>query len=134
MHIAYLKTKIAIYPAREAQIALLMAEKIILPAKYLDFIDIFSNELATVLLKLTKIIKHAIDLKPDKQLSYGLIYNLESVELEILKTFIKTNLGNNFIQLFKSSARAFILFLQKLDSSLCLCVDYQELKNLIIKN
>ena len=45
----------------------------------------------------TGINKHAIELKEDKQLPFDLIYSLESVELETLKTYIKLNLANGFI-------------------------------------
>lgn len=42
-----------------------------------------------------------IDLADNKQLFYGLIYNLKLVEVEILKTYIEINLANEFIQLFE---------------------------------
>ena len=38
------------------------------------------------------------------------MYNLELVELETLKTYIKTNLVSDFIKLFKSFTVALILF------------------------
>ena len=56
------------------------------------------------------------------------------MELETLKTYIKTNLANGFIKLSKSPIDAPILFDWKSDSSLRLCVDYQGLNNLMIKN
>ena len=49
--------------------------------------------------------EHAIKLEKDKQLLFGPIYSLGPVELETLKTYIKTNLANGFIQPFKSPAR-----------------------------
>ena len=76
----------------------------------------------------------AIELKENKQLPFGLIYNLRSIELETLKTYIKTNIADCFIRLSKSYARAYILFDQKPDRSLRLCVDYQGLNNFTIKN
>ena len=45
----------------------------------------------------TKINKHSIELEDGKQLPYGPIYSLGPVELEILKTYIKTNMVNCFI-------------------------------------
>ncbi len=51
-----------------------------------------------------------------------------------MKAYIENNLANGFIILFKSPAEAPILFDKKLDGSLRLCVDYQGLKNLTIKN
>ena len=57
----------------------------------------FSKKLAIELTKALYINKYAIDLEKNKQLSYILVYSLELVELEILKTYIKTNVANCFI-------------------------------------
>ena len=78
--------------------------------------------------------KYAIKLEEGKQSSFGSIYSLKLIELETLKTYIKTNLANNFIQSFKSSVRALILFDKKPDRNLRLCIDYWGLNNIIIKN
>ena len=56
------------------------------------------------------------------------------MELETLKTYIETNLANGLIRSSKSLTGATILFDQNSDSSLRLCVDYQRLNNLPIKN
>lgn len=94
------------------------------PAEYFDYNNVFLAEYITELLENTKINKHAIKLKEGKQSSFGLIYSLGSVELEMLKTDIKTNLVNSFIWSSKSLANASILFNQKPDKSLYFCVDY----------
>ena len=78
--------------------------------------------------------KHAIKPEEDKQSPFGLIYNLRLVELETLKTYIKTNLANDFTRLSKSLARTFILFDRKLNKSFHFYVNYQGLNNLTIKN
>ena len=78
--------------------------------------------------------KYAIKLEKDKQPPFRPIYSLELVELEALKTYIKTNLANNFIRPSKSPIRAPILFNKKLNRSLRLCVNYRGFNNLIIKN
>ena len=78
--------------------------------------------------------EHAIKLEEGKQPLFGPIYSLGLVELETLKTYIKTNLANSFIRPSKSLARAPILFDKKPDRSFCFCVDYWGLNNLIIKN
>ena len=62
------------------------------------------------------------------------MYSLGLIELEILKTSIKINLTNDFIWLFKSLAKAFILFNRKLNKSLCFYIDYWDLHNITIKN
>ena len=78
--------------------------------------------------------KLRIDLKASKQLPYRSIYSLGLVELEIFKTYIKSNLANKFIQPSKSPAEAPIFFVQKFDGNFYLCMDYRGLNNLTIKN
>ena len=104
-------------------------------AKYSDFADVFSADLASELPKHTGINDHAIELvKGCQQPPYGPIYSLGPVELEVLKAYIETNLANEFIRPSKSPAKAPILFDWKSDSSLRLCVNYQGLNNFTIKN
>ena len=62
MHVTFLLT-MAIYPARKAQIALLVAEKVKIPIKYLDFLDIFLKDKALILPKITELNQHAIELQ-----------------------------------------------------------------------
>ena len=102
--------------------------------EYSDYSNIFSAENKAERPENTGINKHAIKLEEGKQPLFGPIYSLRPVELEILKTYIKTNLANGFLQPFKSPARAPILFDRKLDRSLRLYVDYWSLNNLTIKN
>ena len=129
-----LELKMTIQPAQEAQIASLLAKEVTVPAEYSDFADVFSKESAKVLPEHTGINKHAIKLKDGKQPPHGPIYNLGPVELETLKTYIKTNLANDFIRPSKSPGGAPILFVCKPDGSLRLCINYQDLNNLTIKN
>ena len=123
-----------IHPVREAQLVLLLAEKVAVPVKYSDFADVFSEKSANVLPERTGANEHAIELEEGKQPPYGPIYSLEPVELETLKTYTKTNLANSFIRALKSLAGAPILFVRKPDGNLCLCVNYRGLNNLMIIN
>ena len=134
IHVVSLNLTPGIHPDKAAQIASLLAEKVRIPDKYSDFTDVFSEAKALVLLKCTKFNEHAINLEDGKQPPYGLIYSLGPVELETLKTYIKTHLKTGFIQPFKCFAGIPILFNKKLDGSLHLCVDYWGLNNLTIKN
>ena len=137
MHVATVTTEpMIIHPARKTQIALLKADKasVTILIKYSDFTNVFSEKFAAELSEHTEINTHAIDLEEGKQPPYGPIYSLRPVKLEILKTYIETNLANGFIRPSKSPAGAPILFDQKPNGSLCLCVDYQGLNNLTIKN
>ena len=65
---------------------------------------------------------------------YGSIYGLTPIKVEALQKEVDKNLGQGFIQLSTSSARALILFVKKKDRRLCLCVDYGELNWITIKN
>lgn len=56
------------------------------------------------------------------------------MEFKISKTYIKTNLANEFIQPSKSPIDALILFVKKPNGGFYLCVDYQSLNNLTIEN
>ena len=134
MHVNFLGLRISIYPARKAQLALLLIEKVTVPIKYLNFADVFLEKLANIFSEQTRANEHTIKLKEGMQPPYGPIYSLGLVELEIFKPYIKTNLINSFIQASKSSAYTLILFVRKPNSSLCLCVNYQGLNNLTIKN
>ena len=125
---------ILIHPARKAQIALLIAKEVKIPIDYSDFSNVFLEEKALVLLEITYINQHAIKLQKDQQLSYRPIYSLGLVKFKTLKTYIKTNLVNGFIQPSKSPAGTPILFVRKPNGSLYLYVDYQGLNNLTIKN
>lgn len=113
---------------------MLLIKKVTITAKYSDFSDVFLEKSANVLLEQTRANKHAIKLKKGKQLLHGLINSLRPVELKTLKTYIKTNLANDFIQVSKSPVGAPILFVCKPNGSLCFCVNYQGLNKLTIKN
>ena len=110
----------------EAQVGVLLFNKasIEVPAEYSDYSVVFSTEHAAELPENTGMNEHAIKLEEGKEPPFGPIYSLGPVELETLKTYIKTNLANGFIRPSKSPAGAPILFDRKPDGSLRLCVDY----------
>ena len=84
--------------------------------------------------KNTGINEYAIELIDGKNLPYGPIYALSPVELETLKIYIETHLETGFIWPSKSPVGTSILFDKKFNNSLRLCVNYQGLNNLTIKN
>ena len=53
----------AIHLAKEAQIALLVAEEVKIPIKYSDFSDMFLEDKALILPKAIKLNQHAIKLQ-----------------------------------------------------------------------
>ena len=92
----------------KAQVGALLFNKVLteVPAEYSDYSDVFLAENAAELLENTGINEHVIKLEEDKQLLFKPIYSLGPVELETLKTYIKTNLANSFIRPSKSLTRA----------------------------
>lgn len=125
-----------VHLSRRAQIALPKVDEVLIaiPSEYADFANIVSPDLIAELPKHIRIKNHAIRLINDKQPPYKPIYSQGLMELEILKIYIETNLANGLIMPSKSSASTSILFVQKSDSSFCLCMNYQGLNNLIIKD
>ena len=102
-----------------------------LPLEYEEFWDIFSEE------EVNKLASrgwqdHAIEIvsKPP----YGLIYNLSEKELKTLWEYLAEALDRGWIRESSSPAGAPILFVPKKSSELQLCVDYQGLNCLTIKN
>ena len=134
VHVSSFESGTIKHPARKAQLALLLVKKVNIPTKYSDFADVFSEKSANLLTEQIEANEHAIKLEEGKEPPYGPIYSLRPIDLNILKTYINTNLANGFIRLLKSSAGAPILFVHKLDSSFCLCINYRGLNNLTIKN
>ena len=114
----------------------MIAKKVLtkISAKYSDFADVFSSDLAFKLPKYNEINNYTIKLVDGQYLSYRPIYSLELVELEILKAYIEINLANKFIRLSKSPANALIFFNRKSDGCLQLWVNYKDLNNLTFKN
>ena len=102
--------------------------------EYSDYSNVFLVENVMKLLKNTRINKYAIKLEKVKQLPFDPTYSLGLVELETLKIYIKVNLVNNFIYLFKSLVKTLILFDRKPNKNFCLYVDYWDLNNITIKN
>ena len=121
---------------KQAQVKTLLFNKAPteVPAEYSDYSNVFSVEYRAKLSENTGINEHTIELEEGKQLLFGPFYNLEPVELEILKIYNKTILANGFIRPSKSPIGAPILFDRKPNRSLRFCVDYWDFNNLTIKN
>ena len=137
VHMAIRERKeMPVHSKRQAQVGALLFDEAPteVPAEYSDYSDVFSAENAAELPENTGMNEHAIELEEGKQPSFGPIYSLGPVELETLKTYIKTNLANGFIRPSKSPAKAPILFNRKPNGNLRLYVNYWGLNNITIKN
>ena len=74
-----------------------MSKETGISAEYSDFSNVVSLDSTSELPENTRINDYSINLLDNKQPPYGLIYNLEPVELEMLKTYMRANLASGFI-------------------------------------
>lgn len=124
----------SIYAFQKTWIALIIIEEVTIFKKYTNFANVLLKKLVKIISNQTSINKYANKLENGMQSNYKLIYSLLPVELQIFKIYIKINLVNSFIWLFKFFANTLILFVQKSNSSFCLNNNCQELNNFIINN
>ena len=96
VYVTSLNLTLGIHPDKAAQIASLLAEEVKIPDEYSNFADIFSETKVLILPERINLNEHTIDLEHNKQPPYGLIYSLGPVELETLKTYIKTHLKTRY--------------------------------------
>ena len=78
--------------------------------EYFHYSNIFLEENITELSEHIERNNYISKLNESKKLFFEPIYSLRSIELEILKMYIKINLANAFIQLSKFFAKASIFF------------------------
>lgn len=77
---------------------------------------------------------HAIDLKPEAELSRTKAYPMSPVEQEELNRFIQENLAKGYIRPSESEMASPVFFIKKKDGSLCLVQDYRKLNQITVKN
>jgi hypothetical protein len=77
---------------------------------------------------------YVIDIVPGAVLPFRPLYNLSPRELKALEEFIQNRLEKGYIRESMSPIGMPVIFAPKKDGTLQLCVDYQGLNALIIKN
>jgi hypothetical protein len=97
-----------------------------------DYANVFSNENASILPVHNKL-DHAIETK-DGEPPFRPLYNLSQSELQVLRTYLKESMKKGWIRRSTSLAGAPVLFQQKKDGGLRLCVNYRSLNSITIKN
>ena len=102
------------------------------PREYEDFVDVFSEEGADALPELGRK-THGIDTGTQEP-PYGPVYNLSETELATLREYLRSSEEKGWIRRSVSPVGAPILFVQKKDGSLRLCVDYRGLNKITVKN
>jgi len=103
------------------------------PAEYHEFADVFSKAKAQTLPP-HRSYDHRIKLQEGTTPPFDKLKPLSPLELETLQTYVTENLNKHFIRHSQSPGGAPILFVQKADGSLRLCVDYRGLNKITIKN
>ena len=95
-----------------------------IPKEYHNFADVFSKSKAG---KLADHRPYDLKITLDKGSSppFGLIHSLSQEELAALHKFIYENLTTGFIHPSHSPHGALVLFIQKKDGSLQLCVNFR---------
>ena len=100
---------------------------------YFKFSNVFEKKNSNKLFK-HDFDNYVIKILSKKVFSMNFIYNFSKTELEMLRKYIKKNLKKKFIKFFKFSTKSFILFVKKSNDDLHLCVNYQNLNVITIKN
>lgn len=107
--------------------------KTVLNSEYWRHLNLFSKKLTDMLLSHHSD-NYDIFLLKEKQLLFCNLREMSQDKLLILKKYLKENLIKDFIWVCSSLTTMSILFMRKSKEELCLCVDYWELNNIIIKN
>ncbi len=78
--------------------------------------------------------KHFIDLMKSKMFHIEFIYKMIQNEFTVIWNYLDSTLEKKWIHSSSSSAKAFILFVKKLNKSLHLCMNYHDLNKITVKN
>ncbi len=96
-----------------------------------EYKDVFLIKNVNKLL-LHEIYDHAIEITAKS--SYESLYNLLNTELTILRQYLNDVLAKEWIKHFISLIETFILFIFKKNDSHYLCMNYQDLNKITVKN
>jgi hypothetical protein len=105
-----------------------------IPRIYNRWEHLFQKEKTTKALPKHQSWDHEIKFESDKKFTFEPIYALSKKELSILRKYLAENEKKEFIKKFQSRAEYSILFTLKKNEELRLCVDYQKLNDITIKN
>jgi len=104
-----------------------------LPDCAVEFEDVFENDALKMQSRVVET-SHAIDLRLGTVPPFQPLRNLSATELAALRDYLATAEANGWIRRSVSEAGAPILFAQKKDGSLRLCVDYRGLNDITVKD
>ena len=104
-----------------------------IPAKYLEFWDVFSGEKADRLPP-HQMYDLKIKLHEGAEPHHGLVYSPSQPELTALCEFLDKNVKNRFIRPTRSPWGSPVLFVKKKDRGLRLCMDFRALNKVTEKD
>ena len=103
------------------------------PLEYHDYVDVFSKKKASTLTP-HRPFNLNIKLEEGAEPPIGRLYSLSPSKQEALRGFLDEHLMNSFICQSSSPHATPVLFIQKKDGSLCLCVNFQGLNKIMKKD
>ena len=109
-----------------------MRQNLSLPLVVYEYEDVFSDELSG--LPPHRDVDFVIELHPGTSLISMTPHRMAPIELQELKVQIQDLFDRGFIRLNTSPRGAPVLFAKKKDKILHLCIDYQQLNRVTIKN
>ncbi len=98
-----------------------------------DFKKVFSKILSDSLNTHDQM-KHFIDLMKSKMSCIKSIYKMTWDELAVIWNYLNSMLKKKWIHSSSSSAKVSVLFVKKLNKSLCLCMNYHDFNEITVKN
>ncbi|KAM3831705.1 sperm-tail PG-rich repeat-containing protein 2 [Vipera latastei] len=98
----------------------------LIPSEYQDLVEVFSEKEYDTLPP-HRLNDSTIELLPGAKLPRPKMYAMTPLEMEELQQYVNNNLARGFIEWAKSQMGALVLFKEKKDGSLHLCVDYKGL-------
>ena len=110
--------------------------KTVVPAKYHDFLDVFSKDISDTLRPHGKY-NHKIELLKDKELSdlgHCALQGMSTPQLKFVKEFLEEHLKKGFIEASSAPCSSPILLAKKPGGGIRFCVNYQKLNSLTKKN
>ena len=111
--------------------------KTVVPAKYHDFLDVFSKEVLDTL-RLHGKYDHKIELLKDKDLASDLghsaLQGMSTPQLKFVKKFLEEHLKKDSIEASSAPCSSPILLAKKPDRGIRFCVDYRKLNKLTKKD
>ena len=110
--------------------------KTVVPAEYLDFLNVFLKEISDTLRPYGKH-DHKIELLKDKDLGnlgHSALRGMSTPQLKFVKKFLDEHLKKRFIEASSAPCSSSILLAKKLGGGIRFCVDYRKLNELTKKD